>query len=165
MFIDVIVLLLILAFFILGLLDGFIVSLLNFAAWFFGILSAWLFFGTFAAMLSANIGGLGPILSLCLGAVLAFLFPFLIIRLAAYIVKFFIKKIAPLTLVNRILGALFGLLKGIVAAMAILTFVHYLPLQGNLKHARQSSVTYSIYKTISFDKLWKDFKPDVTIEI
>jgi membrane protein required for colicin V production len=158
MFIDVVVLLLIIVFLAIGAMHGFIVSVLYLSAWVAGILSAWLFSGTFSTMLSTNIEGLAPILSLCLGALFAFLLPFLLIRIAASVANFFIKKSTPLTMVNRVLGGAFGALKGIAVAAIVLTIVHFLPAQGNLKQTRDSSAAYSIYKAVPFAKLWNDFK-------
>ncbi|GBU23673.1 hypothetical protein R83H12_00289 [Fibrobacteria bacterium R8-3-H12] len=165
MFIDIIVFILIAIFLILGVMQGFIVSLLYWAAWIAGIISAWLFSGTFGIILRTNIEGLAPLVALCLGALLAFLLPFLLIRIAARVVSFFIKKSAPLTFVNRVLGGIFGALKGIAVSAVILTIVHFLPVQGSLKQARENSVAYSIYKVIPFASMWKEFKPEKEIHI
>ncbi len=160
MFIDVIVFIFIIVFLIFGAMDGFVVSVLYLAAWTVGILSAWLFGGTFSSMLNANLEGLQPLLALCLGTLLAFLLPFLLIRIAAAVVKSFIKKFnaTMLTTANRILGGVFGALKGIAVAVILLTVVHFLPVQGNLKQSRESSMFYSIYEKIPFANLWKEFK-------
>ena len=157
MLIDIIVFFLILVFAVLGAVQGFVVSVLYLAAWVFGIFSVWLFSGTFASMLNANLAGISPIITLCLGALLAFLLPFLVIRIAAAIAKYFIKKSGALTLANRILGAVFGALKGVAASVIVLTVVHYLPAQGNLKHSVEGSVSHSIYEKIPFANLWKEF--------
>jgi len=165
MFIDTIVLILIIIFVIIGIVQGFIVSAFSLGAWVIGIISAWLFSGTCGIMLRTNIEGLSPLVSLCLGAFLAFIIPFLVIRISASIASFFIKKSSPLTFVNRILGGVFGALKGIVAAAVILTIVHFLPAQGELKAARENSFSYSVYKVIPFASLWKEFKPEKEIQI
>ncbi|MCL1956986.1 MAG: CvpA family protein, partial [Fibromonadales bacterium] len=68
MFVDTIVLFLIAVFLIIGVIQGFIVSVLYLAAWVAGIISAWLFSGTFGIMLRTNIEGLSPLVSMCLGA-------------------------------------------------------------------------------------------------
>ena len=165
MFVDIIVLLLLILFLIIGVIQGFIVSVLYLSAWVVGIISAWLFSGTFGIMLRTNIEGLSPLVSMCLGAFLAFLLPFLVVRIAAAVANFFIKRSSPLTFVNRVLGGVFGILKGIAVASVILTVVHFLPAQGSLKQARENSVAYSIYKTIPFASLWKEFKPEKEIQI
>jgi len=165
MFIDIIVFIFIAVFLILGIMQGFIVSLLFWAAWIAGIISAWLFSGTFGIILRTNIEGLSPIVAMCLGAFLAFLLPFLTIRIAAKVVSFFIKKSAPLTLVNRVLGGVFGALKGIAVSAIILTIVHFLPARGSLKESRDNSISYSIYKVIPFASMWKEFKPEKDIHI
>jgi uncharacterized membrane protein required for colicin V production len=165
MFIDIIVLILVAVFLALGAIQGFIVSVLYLAAWIVGIICAWLFSGAFGVMLRTNIEGLAPLLALCLGAFLAFMLPFLLIRIAAAVAGFFIKKSAPLKLTNRILGGVFGILKGIAVAMVILTVIHFLPVQGSLKQARENSFSYSIYKAIPFAGLWKEFKSGQEIQI
>jgi len=165
MFVDTIVFVLIAIFLIIGVMQGFVVSVLYLAAWIVGIISAWLFSGTFGIMLRTNIEGLAPLVSMCLGAFLAFLIPFLIVRIAAAVANFFIKRSSPLTFVNRILGGVFGALKGIAVASVILTVVHFLPAQGALKQAKENSVAYSIYQVIPFASLWKEFKPEKEIQI
>jgi len=165
MFIDLIVLILIFIFMVIGIVQGFIISALYLGAWIVGIISAWLFSGTCGIMLRTNIEGLSPLVSLCLGAFLAFIIPFLLIRIGAAVASFFIKKSSPLTFLNRILGGVFGALKGVAAAAVILTIVHYIPAQGELKAARENSYSYSIYKVIPFASLWKEFKPEKEIQI
>jgi membrane protein required for colicin V production len=165
MFIDIIVFVLIVIFLALGAMQGFIVSMLYLVAWVIGIVSAWIFSGTFGAMLRINIEGLAPLLALCLGAFLAFMLPFLLIRIAASVAGFFIKKSSPLTFANRILGGVFGILKGVAVAAVILTVVHFLPVQGSLKQAREKSSAYSIYKAIPFAGLWKEFKAGQEMQI
>ncbi len=160
MLIDVTIFMLIAVFLVFGIMDGFVVSVLYLAAWVVGILSAWLFGGTFGSMLGANIEGLQPIIALCLGTLLAFLLPFLLLRIAARIAKFFVKKSTAITTVNRILGGVFGALKGVAASVIILTVIHFLPVQGSLKQARGDSVSYSIYKKIPFANMWKDFRTE-----
>jgi membrane protein required for colicin V production len=165
MFIDTIVFALIAIFLVFGVVAGFIVSALYLAAWICGIISAWLFSGTFGIMLKTNIEGLAPLVAMCLGAFLAFMIPFLLIRIAAAVANFFIKKSSPLTFLNRVLGGVFGTLKGAAVASVILTVVHFLPAQGSLKQARDNSFAYSIYKVIPFAGLWKEFKPEKEIQI
>ncbi len=165
MFIDIIVFALLGVFLTLGVMQGFIVSALYLAAWIIGIISAWLFSGAFGIMLRSNIEGLAPLVALCLGAFIAFMLPFLLIRIAAAVASFFIKKSSPLTMVNRILGGVFGILKGAAVAAIILTIVHFLPAQGSLKQAREKSFSYSIYKVIPFAGLWKEFKTEQEIKI
>jgi uncharacterized membrane protein required for colicin V production len=65
-----------------------------------------------------------------------------------------------LTFTNHILGGIFGLLKGIVAALLVLSVIYLLPAKGSLKEATDKSIAYSAYKTVPLAKLWKDFKVD-----
>ncbi len=162
MSIDITVFLLIVIFLAIGLVQGLVVSVLYLAAWVIGIASAWLFAGAFASVLDANIEDFSYLLTLCLGAFLAFLLPFLLIRLAARIAKFFIKKSKSITKINRTLGGVFGMLKGIAISAVILTVIHFLPAQGGLKQAKENSISYSIYETIRFASLWKEFETKKT---
>jgi membrane protein required for colicin V production len=165
MFIDTIVFALLAIFMVIGVMQGFIVSVLYLAAWVVGIISAWLFSGTFGIILRTNIEGLAPIVAMCLGAFLAFMIPFVLIRIAAAVASFLVKKSSHLTFANRVLGGVFGVLKGAAVSAVILTVVHFLPVQGSLKQARENSFAYSIYKVIPFAGLWKEFKPEQEIKI
>jgi len=156
--IDTIVVSLIAVFFIIGILQGFIVSLLILISWVVGILSVWLFSGTLGAILNASMSLMPPLDSL-FGAVLAFFLPFLLIRIATNIVKYFMnKKTSSLTIVNRLLGGVWGILKGIVIAGIFLTAISILPAKGSLQQAMEESVAYSIYKIFPFANLWEKFK-------
>jgi uncharacterized membrane protein required for colicin V production len=160
MFIDLIVVFLLMVFIIFGVLEGFLVSALKFAAWFLGIIAVLLFSKQAAMVLNANIEGLPPVLSVGIGAILVFLCVFLPLRIVAAIARSFLRKFAVLTFTNHILGGAFGLLKGIIASILILSIVYLLPAKGSLKEATDKSVAYSIYKTVPIAKLWKDFKVD-----
>jgi membrane protein required for colicin V production len=165
MFIDLIVASLITIFFVIGILQGFIVSLLILAAWVIGILSAWLFSGAFGSMLNTNIEDLTPLLALFFGAVLAFLLPFLLIRIAALVANSFIKKSGShINVINRLLGGALGALKGIVMAGIILTVINLLPVQGGLRQTMEKSIAYSIYKALPFANLWGEFKVPKKLE-
>jgi len=160
MFIDIIVASLIFVFFVVGIVQGFIVSLLVLVAWAVGILSVWLFSGSFAALLNTNVS-LMPPLDLFLGGVLAFLIPFFVIRIIINIIKYFMNRTSSLTMANRILGGLWGALKGIVIAMILLTIISVFPPKGNLQQIMGQSVAYSIYRGLPFADVWKKFKTEV----
>jgi len=160
MLIDVIVAALIVVFFILGVLQGFIISLLILVAWVVGILSVWLFSGFFAALLNANVNLIPP-LDLLLGGVLAFFFPFLAIRIIISIIKYLLNKTSSLTMANRILGGLWGILKGIVISVVFLTVISVFPPKGNLQQTIEESVAYSIYRGLPFADIWKKFKTEI----
>lgn len=164
MLIDTIVLLLIIAFSIFGVFQGFMVSILKLAAWFFGIFAAYFFSSSFAAFLKSNID-FPPIFALGISAILLFLFIFLLFQIAAIVVKYILKKLPPLTLINRILGGILGLLKGIVASIIFLTFIHILPAKGGLKESIDNSIFYSVYKSIHFVKVFEKFKDSAMIKI
>jgi len=160
MFIDIVVTSLITVFFVIGILQGFMVTLLILIAWVAGILSVWLFSNSFAALLSDNISLVPPI-DLLFGAVMAFFLPFLAIRIIISIVKYFLSKTSSLTIVNRILGGLWGALKGAVISVILLTIISVFPPKGNLRQTMEESVAYSIYRGLPFADVWKKFKTEV----
>jgi len=165
MFIDIIVFLLVLAFCALGFREGFIVSALRLAAWVAGVLSVMVFTGSFAYLLGTNLEGISPMLALVCGAFIAFFLPFMLIRTGALIASFFMGKSEKVTFVNRILGGVFGVLKGIIASIFILSVVHLLPAKGNLKASIDNSASYSVYKNIPFAELFGELKTKAEINI
>jgi len=155
MFIDIIILFLILIFAAFGVFDGFVVSVLKLAAWFFGILSIWLFAGSFASFLGANIEGLSHFPALALGAIIAFFCTFLLFRVAASVAEHFLKKTNTVKTADRILGGVFGALKGIIVCTIILSLIYLIPSKGSLKETIDSSISCSIYAAIPIAKSFK----------
>jgi len=164
MLIDVIVVALIAIFFLIGLVQGFIVSLLVMVAWAVGVISVWLFSGYFGAILRANVSMMPP-LDLILGGIIAFIIPFLLAKIVIGIIKFFMNKTTIITLTNRLLGGAWGLVKGLLIAGLLLTLVDILPAKGNLEKTLKQSKTYSIYREIPFNKLWDKFKIPKEIQL
>ena len=160
MFIDLFVVLLIAVFFVIGVVQGFIVSLLIFAAWVVGFLSVWLFSEKFSSMLGSNIESLSPFLASCFGTILAFLIPFLLIRIIVFAVNSFMKKSSSLSALNRFLGGIIGALKGIAAAVIILTAIHLVSERFNLQQTVEKSTAYSIYRSLPFADIWNEFKTE-----
>jgi len=160
MFIDVIVVSLVAIFFILGVLQGLVVSLLILVAWAVAILSVWLFAGYFAAILSTNMI-LMPPLDLLFGGVLAFLIPFLLARIVIGVIKYFMNKTTALTIANRILGGAWGAVKGLVIAGLFLTLISVFPPKGTLQQTMEESFAYSIYKGLPFAEIWKKLKTEI----
>jgi len=164
MLIDIIVVALIAIFFLIGLMQGFLVSLLVMVAWAIGVISVWLFSGRFGAILSANVS-LVPPLDLILGGIVAFIVPFLLAKIIIGIIKFFMAKTSIITFTNRLLGGVWGIVKGIVIAGLLLTLIDILPAKGNLEKTLKQSKTYSIYREIPFTKLWDKFKLPKEIQL
>jgi len=155
MLIDLIVLFLLLIFAAFGAFDGFVVSVLKFGAWFFGVLSIWIFTSSLATFLTANIDGLSSFTALALGALFAFFGAFLLFRIAAAVAEHFIKRTGSVKMANRILGGVFGALKGAILCIIVLSVVYILPAKGSLKQARDSSISCSIYAVIPIAKSFK----------
>jgi len=164
MLIDVIVVALIAVFFLIGLIQGFLVSLLVMVAWAVGIISVWLFSGYFGAILGANVS-LMPPLDLILGGIIAFFIPFLLAKIVISVIKFFMTKTSSITMANRLLGGVWGMVKGLVIAGLLLTVMDILPAKGNFQKTLKQSKTYAIYKEIPFTKLWDKFKVPKEIQL
>jgi len=164
MLIDVIVVAFIAIFFIIGLIQGFLVSLLVMVAWAVGVLSVWLFSGYFGAILSANVSMMPP-LNLILGGIIAFIIPFLLAKIIIGVIKFFMTKTTVISMTNRLLGGLWGIAKGLVIAGLFLTVIDILPAKGDLQKTIKQSKTYAIYREIPFNKMWDKFKIPKEIQL
>jgi len=164
MLIDVIVVALIAIFFLIGLMQGFLVSVLVMVAWAVGVISVWLFSGYFGAILGANVS-LMPPLDLILGGIIAFFIPFLLAKIIISVIKFFMTKTSSITMANRLLGGVWGLVKGLLIAGLLLTVMDILPAKGNFQKTLKQSKTYAIYREIPFNKLWDKFKLPKEIQL
>jgi membrane protein required for colicin V production len=134
-----------LVFSVLGLWRGLLSSVFRLCAWISAILGAYFAqdllgdffvrnfsFGDFAAHLICT----------CIG----FLVPFLLFTFIGHLVGDSIKN----TIVgktNRILGLLFGIIKASLICFVLLTILHLLPVEGNLKNLRNDAIAYSVYKS------------------
>lgn len=81
------------------------------------------------------------LICLCIG----FLIPFLVLLFAGHIVN----KVISDTIVSRldrILGAIFGVVKAVLIIFVLLTILHVMPFGGVLQETRDTSVSYSLYK-------------------
>ena len=129
----------------LGLWRGLLGSVFRFCAWvsaIFGAYFAQSLFGDFFARNFAFGDFASHLICTCIG----FLVPFLLFTFIGHLVGDSIKN----TIVgktNRILGLLFGLIKAVLACFILLTILHLLPVEGNLKKLRNDAISYSVYKS------------------
>lgn len=81
-----------------------------------------------------------------LSRVMGFLAPFLALRILGHFINKFVKR--HFSLPNALAGGAFGLVKGLIPCVILLSTLHLLPLAGDLEQKRNSSVAYAIYTAI-----------------
>ena len=134
-----------LVFGIIGLWRGLLSSVFRLCAWVAAILGAYFAQGLLGDFFIHNFAFsdfTAHLICTCIG----FLVPFLLFSLIGHIVGDSIKN----TIVgktNRILGMLFGIIKAVLVCFVLLTILHLLPVEGNLKNLRNNAIAYSVYKS------------------
>ena len=142
--IDIVCIVCIVIFALLGLWRGILRSIFRFLAWAGAIVGAYLSQSLFADTIATNLELSGfsvTLICICIG----FLIPFLAFSFIGHIVHKAISETA-VSKVNRIFGAVLGLLKALIICFAFLSVLHILPVSGSLKDARDSSISYAVYK-------------------
>ena len=96
--------------------------------------------------------------------VLGFLLPFFSLRIFGHFINKFIKRL--FSLLNSLGGGFFGLIKGLIPCLILLSTLHLLPLSGKLQTERNQSKAYTIYvyalnKTGASERI-QDVKKSVT---
>ena len=142
--IDIVCLLIILLFTLLGLWHGFLRGIFRLLAWALAIVGAY-----FANdLLSETISGIlhtssfsTTLVCMCIG----FLVPFLALLFISHLVNRAITGTVA-GRADRILGAVFGIAKAILICFVLLTILHILPFGGIVKESRDDSVAYAAYK-------------------
>jgi uncharacterized membrane protein required for colicin V production len=133
----------------LGLKEGLVRSVFQIASWLVSIFVAWLYSADAANWFMANFIGIDPLLAKGLGVVSAFLAPFLIFSFLGSIIHQFVKSAPLLKSANRMGGLGLGAFKGALLCSVVCAVLHALPVQGDLKAFRDSSVAYSLYAKIA----------------
>ena len=134
-----------LVFSVIGLWRGLLSSVFRLCAWVAAILGAYFAQGLLGDFFIRNFAFsdfTAHLICTCIG----FLVPFLLFSLIGHIVGDSIKN----TIVgktNRILGMLFGLIKAALICFVLLTILHLLPVEGDLKNLRNDAIAYSVYKS------------------
>lgn len=142
--IDIVCLVLIVIFTLLGLWKGLLKSIFRLCAWAGGIFGAYVSYGLLADTIATNLE-LSPftvrLVCICIG----FLVPFLLFLFIGHVANKAVSGSAVSKL-NRGLGALLGAMKAYIICFVFLSILHILPVTGSLKDSRDSSASYSVYK-------------------
>lgn len=113
-------------------------------AWATAVFGAYLANSLFADSVVENLGCSSfsaTIVCLCAG----FLVPFLLFLFIGHVVNRAVSD-TIVSKLDRILGALFGVVKAVLILSVLLTIMHVLPFGGVIKETRDSAVSYGLYK-------------------
>jgi membrane protein required for colicin V production len=110
---------------VVGLVRGFVFELLSLAGW----IAAWFAAQWFAPLVAPHIPVGAPGSALNLGAAFAitFIVALVVWALVSQLVRLLIHA-TPLSIPDRLLGAVFGLVRGVVLLLAVTTVVGFTPL-------------------------------------
>lgn len=113
---------------LVGLWRGFVFELLSLAGWFVAWFAAqW---GAEAAGARLPFGSAGALLNHAAGFVIVFIVALMVWGLSARLLQMLIKA-SPLSAADRVLGAGFGLLRGLLLLLAVTTVVALTPAVGS----------------------------------
>ncbi|MCQ2123604.1 MAG: CvpA family protein [Fibrobacter sp.] len=130
---------------LIGVWHGLLRGIFRLIAWASAVIGAYLTNAHFANTVVENLGCSNfsaTIVCLCIG----FLVPFLLFLFIGHV----INRAVSDTVVNkfdRILGALFGVVKAVLILFALLTIMHVLPFGGVIKETRDTAVAYKLYQS------------------
>lgn len=142
--IDVVCLICIIIFAAIGVWKGLLKSIFHLCAWIFAILGAYFAQDLLSGVIARNFeAGRFAITLICI--CIGFLVPFLAFSFIGHIVHKAVSN-SSISKVNRILGALLGVIKASVICFVFLSILHILPITGTLKENRNSSFSYSAYR-------------------
>jgi uncharacterized membrane protein required for colicin V production len=146
MLIDLIILLVILTFAIVGKREQAVESDMKLAPWVLGFLLLWMFEPSCVAILNDNIEGITPFAAFGISVILALFAVIILFNLTPVIANPIIikmKKFEQLNfseymfkyrdLASRILSYCIGVLKGLIVSTFVLCFLHFVPAKGSLK--------------------------------
>lgn len=142
--IDIVCLVCIAIFALFGAWKGLLKSVFHLCAWVFAIVGAYLAQDFLGDFISSNLemnGFTVTLVCICIG----FLVPFLAFSFIGHVVHKAVSDSA-ISGVNRLLGALLGVVKATIICFVFLSILHILPVSGGLKDARDESVSYAAYK-------------------
>lgn len=142
--IDIVCLVCVAIFTLIGIWRGILRSIFKFLAWAGALVGAYLAQSLLAETIATNLelsGFTVKLVCICIG----FLIPFLAFSFVGHVVHKAISDTA-VNGVNRAFGALLGLLKAVLICFVFLSILHILPVSGGLKDARNESVSYALYK-------------------
>lgn len=142
--IDIVCLVCILLFTLVGVWRGFLRSVFRLGAWACAIVGAYISQDFLSDTIARNLeisGFTVKLVCICVG----FLVPFLVVSLIGIFANKAISGTA-VSKVNRAFGGVFGAIKAYAICFVLLTILHILPVSGGLKDARNNSASYSVYK-------------------
>lgn len=142
--IDIVCLVFILLFTLIGVWRGFLRSVFRLGAWACAIVGAYISQDFLSDTIARNLeisGFTVKLVCICVG----FLVPFLVVSLIGIFANKAISGTA-VSKVNRAFGGVFGAIKAYAICFVLLTILHILPVSGGLKDARNNSASYSVYK-------------------
>lgn len=132
---------------IIGIIRGFIKEVLSLVFLILSIIIALLFY--------SNIGGLFRefLKNRNLANIAAFITIFTLMMIGGYIFTYLIKKIiviGPVKSIDRLLGAVFGLLRGVILSAVLLFGIVYMPIKKEL--IINSKISPHLYDLVKFVK-------------
>lgn len=142
--IDIVCLVCIVLFALIGLWRGFLKSIFRLCAWIGGILGAYFSQDLIGGLVASNLEMSGftvTLVCICVG----FLVPFLLLSFVGH----FLNKMVSGSVVsgiNRILGGVLGIVKALILCFLFLTVMHLLPVSGDLRENRNNALSYAAYK-------------------
>ena len=126
----------------LGLYFGLAKTLIHLAAWIGGAIGVIYFPEILQPLLSENLE-LSATTIIIFSRALGFFIPFISLRILGHFINKFIKR--HFSLLNSLVGGILGAIKALIPCVILLSTLYLLPLSGNLKSERDSSIAYSLY--------------------
>ena len=149
--IDIVCLIVVALFSLLGVWSGLIKSVFKLAAWVFAALGAYVAYDFVGAFVASNVDlSISTVRLICV--VGGFLVPLISIYVLVSFLDKWIKN-TPLNSLNRVGGGLFGLLKSLIICFLILTIISYLPFSGSFSKTRKNSIAYGFYIEVAKKQL------------
>lgn len=142
--IDLVILGLLALFVGFGIWAGLVKSLFRLLAWVGGAAGSWFGSEYVVLWLTHNVASIPPFALKFSGLFIGFLVPFIVLSLIGFGLHKLVNA-SPLGAANRMGGGLLGLVKGLILTTLLMALLHYLPAQGELERARNSSQAYDVY--------------------
>lgn len=151
-FLDIIFLLILLFSIIFGLFRGFVKEILSLIFLILSIVLGIVFYSDGGRLLH------GFFKNRQLSNIAGFIVVFTVVMISGYIITYFIKKIlviGPLKSIDRILGGIFGIVRGVLISIVLLFAIVYLPVKKNsIINSKLSPYLYNMVKIV------KGYLPD-----
>lgn len=142
--IDIICLVIILIFTLIGIWHGFLRGIFRLLAWAAAIAGAYFASSLLSETISETLQT-SPFSTALVCYCIGFIVPFLTLLFISHLVnKAITGSVAGRA--DRILGGVFGVIKAILICFVIMTILHILPFNGVVSETRNDSVAYSAYK-------------------